>query len=126
MALERQNLRDELVAMIAAGRELSPEHDRELADVYLDHVHRHYTPRQERPRWFEDPERLRTLLAAAVIALAALLFSFFVFAATRGGDRFDRGEFGPRSHFRDPNFSPAPPWFNPKPQQQFPQQLPNG
>jgi hypothetical protein len=122
MALERQNLRDELVAMIAAGRELSPEHDHALADVYLDHVHRYYGPSPKPTRWFEDPDRLRALLAAAGIVLAALLFSFLLFTATRGGGRFDRPYFGPRSFFRDPDSGRLPPWYSPMPVPQSPQQ----
>jgi hypothetical protein len=124
MALERQDMRDELVAVIAAGRELSPEHDYHLADVYLDHIHR-YFGRQRKPlRWFEDPKRLRTLLAAAGIALAALLFSFFLLAAAHGGDRFDRGYVGPRWYLHDPDSGRLPNWYIPAPGPQFPQSGP--
>lgn len=38
MPVQRTELRDELTALIAAGRELSPDHDELLAEVFLDRL----------------------------------------------------------------------------------------
>jgi len=38
MPVQRAELRDELAVLIAAGRELSPDHDRVLADVFIDRI----------------------------------------------------------------------------------------
>jgi hypothetical protein len=121
MALERQDLREELVAVIAAGRELSPAHDYALADVFLDHVRRHGTSQERKPRWLDDPERLRTLLTGAGVALAALLFSFFVLAAFHGGNGFGRRDFGPGLYLRGPDGGWPPPLYGPSSRGQFPQ-----
>ena len=38
MDVRRTELRDELTALIAAGRELSPDHDQVLAEVFVDRM----------------------------------------------------------------------------------------
>ncbi|MBV9281099.1 MAG: hypothetical protein JOZ41_13540 [Chloroflexi bacterium] len=83
LSLERHELRKELMAVIGAGRELSPDHDAALADVFLDYMHRRYALQPARPQPGNSLRRLGPYIAAACLALAALTFPFLVF---HGGD----------------------------------------
>lgn len=74
MALERQRLRDDLVSVIAAGRELSPEHDYALADVFLATAFREPESEGGKTRIFDDP-RIIAAVAALCLSLAALIFA---------------------------------------------------
>lgn len=38
MPVQRTELREDLAALIAAGRELSPDHDQALTEVFIDRV----------------------------------------------------------------------------------------
>src|SRR5690242_8590526 len=72
MPVQRTDLQDELTALIAAGRELSPDHDRELAEVFIDRMmSRQAPPSRTRhvPTIWAKPGRL---LGAAILALACL------------------------------------------------------
>ena len=84
MSLDRQTLREELVAIIAAGRELSPDHDHELADMYVDMLHqrRFIQSPKPRPGFLDDPQSVRTLLTGLGATLAALVLAFLLFAGS--------------------------------------------
>jgi hypothetical protein len=131
MAIERQRLREELVAMFAAARELSPEYDPFLADIYLDTA---YGRQRALPRptpLFAQLKRMGPLLGAAALALAALIFSLLVLQADPGPpangfifgpgvfghhrfhDWDDRGWYGPVSP--PPVQAPSPPSSSPAP-----------
>lgn len=72
MADQRTELRDELTVLIAAGRELTPDHDQALAEVFVDHVAKSmpaWPPARQGPTIWDKPGRL---LAAAFLGLAGL------------------------------------------------------
>lgn len=76
MALDRHDLHDELVALIAAGRELPPEHDRALADIFLDHA-QYRSAQQSAPapsNLFTALHDWRVVAGALMLALTAFLF----------------------------------------------------
>jgi hypothetical protein len=72
MPVQRTELRDELRVLIAAGRELTPEHDQVLAEAFLDRVAGRLTP----PAQDRSPLALRAtpkrLLGAVILGLACL------------------------------------------------------
>lgn len=74
MALERHDLHDELVALIAAGRELPPEHDRALADIFLDHAQYRSTPPAVRSSLLTALQDWRVVAGALLLALTSFLF----------------------------------------------------
>ncbi|HEX6506816.1 MAG TPA: hypothetical protein VF221_04215 [Chloroflexota bacterium] len=74
MSLQRHDLHDELVALIAAGRELPAEHDRVLADVFLDHARNRLNPQPAAARLLDLLQDARVLGAALCLALASFLF----------------------------------------------------
>jgi hypothetical protein len=90
MALDPEHLRDELVMMIAAGRELSPEHDYALADVFLDNaresIRRAATPPAPPPR----QGHIAALAGAALLAFAFLLSPFLLFHGHHGPGAFNQ------------------------------------
>lgn len=104
MSLVRQQLREELVAIIAAGRELSPEHDYLLADIYLSRTRAVPRPRSSIAQWLDHPRVLRTLLAVACLALAALAFSLLAFHGDRAGAAPDGGAVVPHAIDRDDGY----------------------
>src|SRR5579859_6242553 len=70
MGEPRSALHDDLRALIAAGRELSPEHDAVLADMFLDRLHRTaVTPPTGHSL---SPRVVRNRVGAALLALALL------------------------------------------------------
>jgi hypothetical protein len=70
----REDLRTELEAMLAAGRELSPDTDRYLAERFLDRLSATATQRKRRRRPPDrkprGPRRTATALLVAALALA--------------------------------------------------------
>jgi hypothetical protein len=79
MAIERQQLREELAAVIAAGRELSPEHDLLLSDIYLDLRDRYRPTQPKSAGLLSGPINMRDLVAGACLGLAALAFPLLIF-----------------------------------------------
>ena len=74
MALDRRDLHDELVALIAAGRELPPEHDRALADIFLDHAQYRSAQQPARSSVLAALQDWRVVAGALLLALTAFLF----------------------------------------------------
>lgn len=74
MALERRDLHDELVALIAAGRELPPEHDGALADIFLNHPHYRAAPQPAPTGLMAALQDWRVVAGALLLALTAFLF----------------------------------------------------
>lgn len=74
MSLERHDLHDELVALIAAGRELPPEHDRALADIFLDHAQYRAPAQPAPPSLLTALQDWRVVAGALLLALSAFLF----------------------------------------------------
>jgi hypothetical protein len=72
MPSQRTELRDELKAIIAAGRDLTPEHDEALAEVFLDHVDERTQAGMRLPRWPMVMRRTRRLIAAVCLAGACV------------------------------------------------------
>lgn len=121
MALERRELHDELVALIAAGRELPPEHDRALADIFLSHAQFRSAPPPPQSSLLKALQDWRVVAGALLLALAAFLFGTgFGHAAgpnndqlnvfpVHYGDGDDDGGFhdGPWQH-KWPPFNQAP------------------
>jgi hypothetical protein len=111
MALDREQLRDELVMMIAAGRELSPEHDYALADVFLDNARE--TIRQAAAPPAPPPRQghIAAFAGAAVLALAFLVSPFLLFHH-HGAGAFNQsvvpGAFDRGHHVAPPNWWNAP------------------
>ena len=68
----RTELRDELAILIATGRELTPDHDQALADVFVDRLVKN--PREPSLGWrlAAGLRKPRRLLGAAVLGLAVL------------------------------------------------------
>ena len=112
MSIERSELREDLVAVIAAGRELSPQHDYVLADVFLDRIRRDAVPQQRTLGWLDDPHRLRTLLAAACLALAVLLVPLMGAFASHGGAATTGPVPVQRSFDPDGPFAQPGPWWH--------------
>jgi len=86
MTMRRTELRDDLRAVIAAGRELSPEDDAVLADMFLDQLDRRKeTPRNPRTL---SARNLRRCAGAAVLALVLLTGGALVsvHGTSHGGD----------------------------------------
>jgi ferric-dicitrate binding protein FerR (iron transport regulator) len=73
MDLRRTELRDELAAIIAAGRELTPEHDQVLAEAFIDRVASRIAAPPSRANYaltfFSRPRRL---VGAIVLSLACI------------------------------------------------------
>ena len=97
MSLDRSRLRDELVAVISAGRELSPEYDYLLADAFLDASYRRPNPRSRFLELLGDSQRMRNLIGAACLVLAALAFSVVAFHGDSSGAAMNQPAFVPRS-----------------------------
>lgn len=70
MRVQRTELHDDLRAIIAAGRELSPEDDALLADMFLARLDR--TLDKPRSRRSIAPRNVRRGVSAALLALALL------------------------------------------------------
>jgi hypothetical protein len=92
---QRDELRNELVAIIAAGRELSPEHDYVLADIYLD-LTKH---RQSTEPWYDrlinGPNGAKALIGVACLGFALLAFSMLAFGARHDRDGYDHARSFP-------------------------------
>jgi hypothetical protein len=76
MRVARTELHDDLKALIAAGRELSPEDDSVLADIFLDRLDR--TSKKPRPGWPLSARTIRRCAGAAVLTLALLTGGAFI------------------------------------------------
>jgi hypothetical protein len=72
MPSQRTELRDELKAIIAAGRDLTPEHDEALAEVFLDRVEERTKARVRSPRRPMAVQRTRRVIAAVCLAGACV------------------------------------------------------
>jgi hypothetical protein len=72
MPSQRTELRDELKAIIAAGRDLTPEHDEALAEVFLDRVEERTKARVRSPRRPMAVQRTRRVIAAVCLAAACV------------------------------------------------------
>jgi hypothetical protein len=70
MTVRRTELRDDLRAMIAAGRELSPEDDALLADMFLERLD--LPTEKPRARQSVSARTVRRSVGAAVLGLALL------------------------------------------------------
>lgn len=70
MTTQRTELHDDLRALIAAGRELSPEDDAVLADMFLDRLGR--TIEKPRTRHLLSTRNVRRGAGGVVLALALL------------------------------------------------------
>jgi hypothetical protein len=72
MPMNRDDLRDDLTALIAAGRELSPDHDQALAEIFIERMTSGIAPisasRQVAGVWRQS----RRLVGIAILALAFL------------------------------------------------------
>lgn len=90
---QRDDLRNELVAIIAAGRELSPEHDYMLADIYLDLTKHRQATQPWHERILDGSGGMRALVGIACLAFALLAFSMLAFGARPDGDRFGPARF---------------------------------
>jgi hypothetical protein len=95
MSLERRDLHDELVALIAAGRELPPEHDRALADIFLDHAQYRATAQPAPSSLLTALQDWRVVAGALLLALSAFLFGTG-FGQAAGGPYWDG--YGHRSY----------------------------
>ena len=131
MALDRSRLREELVAVISAGRELAPEYDYLLADAFLDASYRSSPgPRSRFLELFDNSERMRNLIGVACLALAAFAFSVLLFQGSNSGATFGRpspaffpgmhdpdgfGGHGLRWHDHEGYQDTQAPWFSTSP-----------
>lgn len=70
MQERRTELHDDLRALLAAGRELSPDHDEALADIFLDRLDR--TVAQPPTHHTRLPRAVRHRVGAALLALVLL------------------------------------------------------
>lgn len=72
MPVPQSELRDELAVLIAAGRELTPDHDQALAEVFIERMERS----MPRPSRFEQVrgvwEHPRRVLGAVILGFACL------------------------------------------------------
>lgn len=111
MALDRHKLRNDLVTVIAAGRELSPEHDYALADTFLRHAHEslllEVNPRKQSPNW----RTVAALIGATCLFLAALLSPSLLFHRDRDGYSFNQSGSVPHQFDRHHSFD-RPGWWN--------------
>ena len=106
----RQELRTEFLAVLAAGRELDPRLDGELADVFVSHVDTVYRHPLER----QSPSGLRHLLVP-LLAAAALL-AFLLGASFPGGHGDDRvSPFPVAPRYGEHHFWGGPQWQVPVP-----------
>src|SRR5919202_4487334 len=96
MEPQQRDLRDELVAIIAAGRELPPENDYVLADIALAAMGRRGSvPITPRPTaWYDDLGRLAAPLGATLAAL--ILGSMLLFHGASAQGPMDLQTHGPR------------------------------
>jgi hypothetical protein len=99
MSLVRHELRDELVTIIAAGRELPPDHDHILADIFLKNARALIDP-QPQPATPTTWEKARNLVAAGVIGLAGIMFGALAFHS--GDGDHGRATFNNQSTFVGP------------------------
>ena len=109
MALVHHELRDDLVAVIAAGRELSPDHDYALADVFLRAARQRLGAQAPQPApslW----SRFGPAITAASLALAALLLAFMLFHGGPASGATDRSVVVPGMVDHDQDFH-APDWW---------------
>jgi hypothetical protein len=72
MPIRRTDLRDELTALIAAGRELPPDHDRVLAEVFLDRLASSMAPPSRTRHALAVIGKPRHLLGAVILGLAVV------------------------------------------------------
>ena len=86
--------------MIGVGRELSPEYDHALADIYLRFAHPDQEAQSQPSRLFDGPNRVRDLMSAAALALAALAFSLALFHGGSTGYGTNPSVFAPQIYDR--------------------------
>ncbi len=72
MSLDRNHLREELAAIIAASRELPPDHDRALADIFLERAQ--LGIQQPAPVAARPQHDWPLLAGALLLAMTAFLF----------------------------------------------------
>jgi hypothetical protein len=72
MPIRHTDLQDELAALIAAGRELPPDHDRVLAEVFLDRLAASVAPPSRTRQALAVIGKPRHLLGAVILGLAVL------------------------------------------------------
>jgi hypothetical protein len=116
MALERQQLRDDLVAVIGAARDLSPENDYALADVFIRLAREQIVREVAPPRPLINWGQITTLIGAAVLALTTLASPFLLFHGGHDRDGFDRTAV-PQPVQPGSSFGPPNSWHNGDPQQ---------
>jgi hypothetical protein len=73
MPVQRTDLLDDLTALIAAGRELSPDHDRALAEVFIERVTSGIAPTSPTRQVFSVWRQSRRLVGTAILALVCLV-----------------------------------------------------
>ena len=73
MQTRHDDLRDELVAILGAGRELSPDADRQLADAFVRYLEHEDTREVSRATLIEAPHQPHYSLVAAGFAWGASL-----------------------------------------------------
>lgn len=111
MAIERQQLREELAAIIAAGRELSPQHDYLLADIYLDLRDRNRPPQPRAAGLFGGPFSLRDFLAGVCLGLVALAFPLFAFHGGQAAPATNPSVVAPSPFDPDGASGQVDPWW---------------
>ena len=70
MPVQRTELLDDLTALIASGRELSPDDDRALAEVFIERLTRGMAPPSRIRQVLSVWRQSRRLVGTAVLALA--------------------------------------------------------
>jgi hypothetical protein len=73
MPVHRTELLDDLTALIAAGRELSPDHDRALAEVFIERLTSGLAPPSPTRQSLSVWRQARRLVGIAILALACLV-----------------------------------------------------
>jgi hypothetical protein len=110
MALDRYKLRDDLVTVIAAGRELSPENDYALADTFLRHAHESLLLEVNPPKRSPSGGSVAALIGAACLFLAALLSPSLLFHRDHDGNSFNQSVVVPHQFDRHHQFD-RPGWW---------------
>jgi hypothetical protein len=73
MPVHRTELLDDLTALIAAGRELSPDHDRALAEVFIERLTSGMPPHSPTRQVISIWRQPRRLVGTAILGLACLV-----------------------------------------------------